>query len=62
MGVAATSAAHSAGTGSLSQGQYPSWAGRFYSVSATSAGDVWAVGLSAAGGQIARWNGKTWQD
>ncbi len=47
---------------SVSQGQYPSWAGRFYSVAATSADDVWAVGLSAAGGQIAHWNGSSWAD
>jgi hypothetical protein len=52
----------SAGTGTVTQGLYPSWAGRFYSVSATSAGNVWAVGLSAAGGQIAHWNGSSWSD
>ena len=49
-------------TGSLSPATYPSWAGRFYSVSATSADDVWAVGLSAAGGQIAHWDGNSWAD
>jgi hypothetical protein len=41
---------------------YPSWAGRFYSVSATSPDDVWAVGPSAAGGQIAHWDGTSWSD
>ena len=46
----------------LSPATYPSWAGRFYSVSATSASDVWAVGLSAAGGQIAHWDGSSWSD
>jgi hypothetical protein len=51
-----------AGTGSVSQGQYPSWEGRFYSVSATSADEVWAAGLSAAGGQVAHWNGSSWAD
>ena len=49
-------------TGSLSLATYPSWAGRFYSVSATSADDVWAAGLSAAGGQIAHWDGSSWAD
>lgn len=49
-------------TGGLSPATYPSWQGRFYSVSATSARNVWAVGLSAAGGQIAHWNGSSWAD
>ena len=49
-------------TRALSAATYPSWAGRFYSVSATSADDVWAVGLSAAGGQIAHWDGNSWAD
>ena len=51
-----------AGTGSLPATTYPSWAGRFYSVSASSRRNVWAVGLSAAGGQIAHWNGRSWAD
>jgi hypothetical protein len=50
------------GTGSLSPATYPSWAGRFYKVTATSASNVWAVGLSGAGGQIAHWNGSSWAD
>jgi hypothetical protein len=47
---------------SIASATYPTYAGRFYSVAATSANDVWAVGLSAAGGQIAHWNGKSWSD
>ena len=50
------------GTGSLSATTYPTWAGRFYSVSASSRRNVWAVGLSAVGGQIAHWNGRSWAD
>jgi hypothetical protein len=61
-GAALAAGGAPAGTGAVSQGQYPSWAGRFYSVSAASAKDVWAVGLSAAGGQVANWNGSSWAD
>ena len=52
--------AAAAGTRSLSPATYPSWPGRFYSVSATSADNVWAVGLGGTGGQIAHWNGSSW--
>ncbi len=51
-----------AATRPLSPATYPSVPGRFYSVSAASANDVWAVGLSAAGGQISHWNGKSWTE
>ncbi len=54
------SIAAAAGTRSLSPATYPSWPGRFYSVSATSADNVWAVGLGGTGGQIAHWNGSSW--
>jgi hypothetical protein len=60
--AASTAAASSTSARLTSPAQYPSWAGRFYSVAATSANDVWAVGLSAAGGQIAHWNGSSWAD
>lgn len=52
--------AAAATTRSESPAAYPSLPGRFYSVTATSANDVWAVGLGAAGGQIAHWNGSSW--
>jgi len=60
--AAAASKARAATTRSQVPATYPSWAGRFYSVAGTSAHDVWAVGLSAAGGQIAHWNGSSWSD
>ena len=52
------SVAAAARTGSLSPATYPSVAGRFYHVAATSASDVWAVGLQ--GGAIWHWNGSSW--
>jgi hypothetical protein len=57
-----TSARLAATVRALVPAAYPSWAGRFYSAAATSKRDVWAVGLSAAGGQIAHWNGRSWAD
>jgi hypothetical protein len=48
--------------GSLSAAQYPSVSGRFYHVAATSANDVWAVGLGGAGALISHWNGSSWED
>jgi hypothetical protein len=41
---------------------YPSYGGRFYHVAATSASNVWAVGIGSTGGQIAHWNGSSWTD
>ncbi|HEY2639707.1 MAG TPA: hypothetical protein VGI66_07455 [Streptosporangiaceae bacterium] len=61
-GSTAAVLAAATGTRSLSPATYPSWAGRLDRVAATSANDVWAVGLSAAGGQIAHWNGRSWSD
>jgi len=51
-----------AGTRSLSPATYPGWPGRFYHVAATSANDVWAVGIGGTGGQIGHWNGRSWTD
>jgi len=59
---AITSASTVARTRSQSLATYPSWPGRFYRVAATSANNVWAVGLAAAGGQISHWNGRSWAD
>jgi hypothetical protein len=62
LALAPTAMAKPASTARVASSTYPSYAGRFYSVAATSAKDVWAVGLSAAGGQIAHWNGRSWSD
>jgi hypothetical protein len=48
-------------TRSLSPAQYPSTGGRFYSVAATSADDVWAVGLTSSVALVWHWNGSSWQ-
>ena len=58
--VSPASVAAAARTESLSPAAYPSVVGRFYSVTAASSNDVWAVGLSGAGGRISHWNGKSW--
>ena len=55
---AITSARAAARTRPLSPATYPSVSGRFYHVAATSANDVWAVGLP--GGSIWHWNGSSW--
>jgi hypothetical protein len=57
-GTGAMLAGAEARDGSLSPAQYPSVPGRFYHVAATSADDVWAVGLPYA--SIWHWNGFTW--
>jgi hypothetical protein len=59
---AITSTRAMAETRSLSATTYPSWPGRLYHVAATSAHDIWAVGIGGTGGQIAHWNGTSWTD
>ena len=53
--------AAAARTGSLSRAQYPSTSGSFYDVAATSANDVWAVGLTSGPALIWHWNGSSWR-
>ena len=45
---------------SLAPGIYPSVQGRFTRLAATSAHDVWAVGLTSGPALLWHWNGSTW--
>src|SRR5271165_1412769 len=49
-------------TGLRSPATYPSAPGRFYRVAATSANDVWAVGLTSGPALIWHWNGSSWAE
>ena len=48
------------GTGAGNAAGYRTFSGRLYSVAATSASNVWAVGLHPNSSLIVHWNGTTW--
>ena len=62
LALAPAGIAAAARTGSLAAVQYPSVSGRFYHVAATSADDVWVVGLTSGPALISHWNGSSWQE
>jgi hypothetical protein len=58
--VAAPAAANASAARPATPTQYPSVSGRFYAIAASSASNVWAVGLQPTSSLIEHWNGQSW--